>query len=290
MKFLDAPRGAISRFWCKPPPRTYCRRYDIHCSLPQWLSLLHFCHGAAAGVAASPRTSAEARRVAEAARVQAVENLRKPVLVPEGGAVDPVSFSLADALFWTDIPMEHEQFFSMLMPGNKLAQQRVEAERFKASFAEHFDRARTASIDKSNYIQLNRQTIDRVKPFIDLKHRMSEAQAKGKMRSLVWPDFFDHTALEAERFTKRLEQFSRGNAELDRGEVVDFWSKIMEGHAEFIAHLLDPQEKALIAAEARTGSGRLLACHSQAAARHTARVAKSVYRSNPWRNSLLASS
>jgi Domain of unknown function (DUF2935) len=129
-----------------------------------------------------------------------------------------------------------------------------------------------------------------VKPFIDLKHRMSEAQAKGKMRSLVWPDFFDHTALEAERFTKRLEQFSRGNAALDRGEVVDFWSKIMEDHAEFMAHLLDPQEEALIAAEARTGSGRLLACHSQAAARHTARVAKSVYRSNPWRNSLLASS
>jgi len=81
---------------------------------------------------------------------------------------------------------------------------------------------------------------------------MSQAQAKGKLRSLVWPDFFDHTALEAERFTKRLEQFSRGNAELDRAEVVDFWSKIMEDHAEFIAHLLDPQEKVLIAASRKS--------------------------------------
>jgi hypothetical protein len=185
--------------------------------------------------------------VSEAARVQAVETLRKPVFVPEGGALDPLSFSLADTLFWTDILMEHAQFFAMLMPGNEIAQQRTEAERFKAIFAEHFDRARTASIDKSNYVQLNRQTVDLVKPFVDWKKRMSEAQAKGKMRSLVWPEFFDHTALEAERFTKRLEQFSRGNAEFDRGEVVDFWSKIMEDHAEFIGHLLDHQEKALIA-------------------------------------------
>ncbi len=63
----------------------------------------------------------------------------------------------------------------------------------------------------------------------------------------MWPDFFDHTALEAERFVKRLDGFSRGNAELERTEVIDFWAKIMEDHAEFIAHLLDPQEKALIA-------------------------------------------
>lgn len=201
----------------------------------------------ATGVSASPRASAEAAKVSEAARVQAVENLRKPVFVPEGGAVDPVSFSLADTLFWTDIMMEHAQFFTMLMPGDELAQQLADAERFKAAFARQFDRARTARIDKSNYVQLNRQTVEQVKPFMDWKRRMSEAQAKGKMRSLVWPDFFDHTALEAERFTKRLDAFSRGNAELDRGEVVDFWAKIMEDHAEFIAHLLDPQEKTLIA-------------------------------------------
>src|SRR5688572_13172050 len=102
----------------------------------------------ATGVSASPRAATASAQVS-AARVQAVENLRKPVFVPEGGAIDPVSFSLADTLFWTDILMEHGQFFSMLMPGNELAQQRAEAERFKASFAQHFDRARTASIDKS---------------------------------------------------------------------------------------------------------------------------------------------
>ena len=200
----------------------------------------------AAGVSASPRAAAESSRVA-AARVQAIENVRKPVFVAESGASDPVSFSLADTLFWTDVMMEHAQFFAMLMPGEELAAHRTEAERFKATFAEHFDRARTAQIDRGNYVQLNRQTAELVKPFVDWKHRMGEAQARGRIRSLVWHDFFEHTALEAERFTRRLGQLSAGRAELDRTEVVDFWAKIMEDHAEFIAHLLDPQEKALIA-------------------------------------------
>lgn len=203
------------------------------------------------GVSASPRASAEAARV-QAARVQAIENVRKPVFVPEAGANDPLAFSLADTLFWTDILSEHGQFFVMLMPGDELAQHRADAERFTATFAEQFDRARTASIDRTNYADLNRRTVELVKPFIEWKWRMSEAQAKGKIRSLVWPDFFDHTALEAERFVRRLETFSRGQAELDRAEVVDFWAKIMEDHAEFIAHLLDPQEKALIAASRKS--------------------------------------
>jgi hypothetical protein len=203
------------------------------------------------GVAASPRAAAAAADVS-AARVQAVENLRKPVFVPEGGAVDPTSYSLADTLFWTDILAEHAQFFSMLMPGDELAAQRAQAERFKQQFAQHFDRARTARIDASNYAALNRQTVELVKPFIDWKHRMGEAQATGKMRSLVWHDFFEHTALEAERFTRRLTHLAAGKAELDRAEVIDFWARIMEDHAEFIAHLLDPQEKALIAASRKS--------------------------------------
>jgi hypothetical protein len=143
--------------------------------------------------------------------------MRKPVFIPEGTEFDPVSFSLADTLFWTDIMMEHAQFFVMLMPGEELAPHRAEAERFKATFAQQFDRARTARIDRTNYADLNRQTVELVKPFSDWKHRMGDAQAKGKIRSLVWHDFFEHTALEAERFTRRLKQFSAGRAELTCG-------------------------------------------------------------------------
>jgi hypothetical protein len=204
------------------------------------------------GVAASPRAATAAARVSEAARVAEIEKMRKPVFVPEGAGFDPVSFSLADTLFWTDIMMEHAQFFVMLMPGEELAQHRAEAERFKTTFAQQFDRARTAQIDRSNYVALNRQSVELVKPYAEWKHRMGEAQAKGKIRSLVWHDFFEHTALEAERFARRLNQFSGGRAELDRAETIDFWAKIMEDHSEFIAHLLDPQEKMLIAASRKS--------------------------------------
>jgi Domain of unknown function (DUF2935) len=209
----------------------------------------------ATGVAASPRASAAASQVV-AARVQEIEKLRKPVFVPEGGAVDPVSFSLADTLFWTDILSEHGQFFAMLMPGPELASHRAEAERFRDTFAQHFDRVRSASVDQSNYAALNRSTVELVKPFIEWKHRLGEAQAKGKIRSLVWHDFFEHTAFEAERFVKRLDLMSRGQTQLDQREVVDFWAKIMEDHAEFIAHLAGPAgedpDRCLITASRRS--------------------------------------
>jgi hypothetical protein len=198
--------------------------------------------GASTPVATSPRTGPEA------ARAMAIQNGQKPVFVPEAGAKDPVSVSVADNLFWTDILMEHAKFFVMLMPGPELAQHRSEAERFQQAFAQQFERASTARLDASNYRTLNQSTIELAKPFIDWKHRMQEAQSSGKLRSLVWPLFFEHTAREAERFVTRLQQFNTGQVEFDRAEVVGFWAQIMEEHAEFIAHLLDPQERMLIRA------------------------------------------
>jgi hypothetical protein len=62
----------------------------------------------------------------------------------------------------------------------------------------------------------------------------------------VWPLFFDHTRHEAERWAARLEQVGRGTTEFDRDEVVPFWTKIMDEHARFVAHLLDPEEYELI--------------------------------------------
>jgi hypothetical protein len=142
--------------------------------------------------------------------------------------------------------MEHGTFFVMLMPGPELAQPRSEAERFQRAFAQQFQRVSTERYDTSNYRALNQSTIELAQPFIDWKHRMQEAQSTGKLRSLVWPLFFEHTAREAERVVQRLQQYNTGQVEFDRTEVVTFWAQIMEEHAEFIAHLLDPTEKTLI--------------------------------------------
>lgn len=168
----------------------------------------------------------------------------KPVYVPAGD--DAVSHSVADTLFWTDQMAEHAAFFVLLMPGRELAVPRARAEKFQASLAGQMEKARTARLDKGNYVAFNHSTVELVKPLIDFKREMQHAQESGRMRSLVWPLFFDHTAREGERFVRRLGQLSKGDADLDAAEVVDFWARIMDEHAEFIAHLLDPQEDALI--------------------------------------------
>lgn len=75
---------------------------------------------------------------------------------------------------------------------------------------------------------------------------MREQQASGKIHSLVWPLFFQHTAREADRFATPLDLYNRRQIESDRAEVIDFWSKTMGEHSGFIAHLLDPDEQLLI--------------------------------------------
>jgi hypothetical protein len=87
---------------------------------------------------------------------------------------------------------------------------------------------------------------EEVKPFIEFKARLGDAQRSGQLRSLVWPLFFDHTREEAERFDRRITRVASGETEFERDEVVAFWADIMEQHARFIAHLLDPDEFELI--------------------------------------------
>ena len=168
----------------------------------------------------------------------------KPVYLP--AAADAVSHSVADTLFWTDQMAEHASFFVMLMPGPELAGPRARAERFQADFAGHMARVRSGGLDRTNFAAFNRSTIEMTMRLVDFKREMQHAQESGRMHSLVWPLFFDHTAREAERFARRLDRLSKGDAGLDAAEVVEFWSRIMDEHLEFIAHLLDPQEEALV--------------------------------------------
>lgn len=170
----------------------------------------------------------------------------KPTYLPESGSTDPVAHSIAENLFWNEQMMEHAMFFVMLMPGPELASQRGRAEQFQQNFAGQLGKTRTAKLDRSNYAAFNRSTIELVKPLVDFKHRMREEQAAGKLKSLVWPLFFEHTAREGERFAKRLDQFSRGDTSIDLKEATEFWTAVMGEHAGFIAHLLDPEERALV--------------------------------------------
>jgi hypothetical protein len=170
------------------------------------------------------------------------EAKEKPTFVAE--ARDPVAYSRADNLFWNDILMEHAQFFAMLMEGPETVAEKRQAEDFQRIFAELL--RQSGGVTRENYVAFNNRTIDQARRFSDWKKTQEQRQAAGQLHSLVFPLFFHHTAREADRFSARLSQYNRGSIELDRGEVVDFWSKTMGEHSGFIVQLLDPNEVLLI--------------------------------------------
>ena len=156
----------------------------------------------------------------------------------------PFDHSLADNFFWNNIMMEHAMFFQQLMPGPELDVPRKQAEEFQRLFARQLEMS--AGIKPDDYVAFNHTSIELAKRFSDYKKRNGDLQTSGKIRSLVWPSFFTHTADEADWFIAHLEQNNRRQIGFDRAKVVDFWSKTMGEHAGFIAHLLDPDERLLI--------------------------------------------
>ncbi len=177
----------------------------------------------------------------------------KPVIVPAAESKDPAAHAWADTRFATDIMAEHALFFALLMPPEVAGPERKEALQFNETFTNLYQQIDTAPPERSELKSFARKVTEEIKPFIEYKARLGEAQTSGKLRSLVWPLFFDHARHEAERWTRRLETLAQGESELDRAEVTTFWTNIMDEHARFVAHLLDPDEYELIETAMNTG-------------------------------------
>ncbi|WP_437774425.1 DUF2935 domain-containing protein [Sorangium sp. So ce1097] len=177
--------------------------------------------------------------------IVADQRARKPIYLP-GMHAGLAAHALAEVLFWTDIMMEHAMFIALLMPGDRLSVPRSEARQFQVVFAQHFVSARDRAYRDDELYPLLASTRSSVLQFIEYKRRRQREQEAGTLKSLVWPLFFDHIAREAERFAARLALFASGGAGFQRDEVEAFWTRIMAEHLEFIAHLLDPQERALV--------------------------------------------
>lgn len=171
----------------------------------------------------------------------------KPVLLPELGNRRPQDLVWADARFATDIMGEHALFFALLMPEEVAPEQRRQAlefqERYTALRQRIAGEGPPAAGDLRRYVADLRTEIE---PLIAYKEENHRAQVTGELRTLVWPLFFDHTRREAVRWLDRMERVADGEVDLDRKEVVSFWGGIMDEHARFVAHLLDPDEYALI--------------------------------------------
>ena len=171
----------------------------------------------------------------------------KPVVVPASDNKDAATHAWADARFATDIMAEHATFFALLMPPEIAAKERAEALRFAENFSILHQQIDTEALpERSELKQFAGKVVEQIKPFIEYKARLGDAQRSGQLRSLVWPLFFDHTQHEAERWMRRLETLAVGESEFDRAEVTTFWTNIMDEHSRFIAHLLDPDEYELI--------------------------------------------
>lgn len=191
------------------------------------------------------------------AGILAREGGSKPTYLAEPGSRDPAALSMAENLFWNEQMMEHATFFTMLMPGAALAEQRSQAEAFKATFASQL--ANSGKVAPGDFRAFNQSSIDHARRFADFKQRMRDEQAAGRLKSLAWPTFFDHTAREGEYFVSRLQRLSAGDTSMDAEATAKFWTLIMGEHAGFIAHLLDPAERALIeqATKTRDAFGKL---------------------------------
>jgi|SRR5688572_17027315 len=170
----------------------------------------------------------------------------KPVIVPVSDNKDAAAHAWADARFAVDIMAEHSVFFSLLMPPETCEVERKQALDFADKFTKLYQEIDAGHPSSGELKSFTGKIIEQIKPFIEYKAQLGDAQASGKLRSLVWNLFFDHTRHEAERWARRLETLSGGESEFDRGEVTKFWTNIMDEHARFVAHLLDPDEYDLI--------------------------------------------
>lgn len=171
----------------------------------------------------------------------------KPVILPQENDENPAKHAWADARFATDIMAEHGLFFALLMPPEVAPEERSQALRFSEGFAALYQRIDASGPpERSDLKGFTREVIEEIKPFIEWKATQDDAQRSGNLRSLAWPLFFDHTRREAERHIQRLDQLGAGETGFDKKEVMAFWNNIMEEHARFVAHLLDPDEFELI--------------------------------------------
>jgi DUF2935 family protein len=171
----------------------------------------------------------------------------KQIILPETSNVNPGDVVWADARFALDILSEHAHFFSLLMPEEVAADEKRQAQAFRRRYAKLFQKIDAKGPPGwSEAKPFVRHLRNEIQPLIDYKEENHRAQVKGQLQSLVWPLFFDHTRREAVRWVNRMEEVAHGQVDLDRKEVVSFWGGIMDEHARFVAHLLDPDEYDLV--------------------------------------------
>ncbi len=179
---------------------------------------------------------------------EAPESLyEKQLILPELNNVAPRDHAWTVAKYSCDLMAEHAFFFSLLMPPELAKEERLQAIEFNQTFEKIVQRLDARGPPAAGEVRgFVRDLKETFQPFIDYKAGNHQAQSSGALRSLVWPSYFDHTRREAEYWVERLDDIGSGHVRLDRASTLAFWGPAMDEHFRFFAHLLDPEEHALI--------------------------------------------
>lgn len=158
------------------------------------------------------------------------------------------AYLLAEVRFWTRIMREHAMFIRLGLPCDRpdlIGEARALEERLEQLEAV-VNRATT--LDPT----LLRALQEAVAALIDFKRRLLRMVLECQIRPNLFPLLIDHITREAVHFLTRLEMAMTSAPEAIRPlrtalQRAVFWMRIMKEHVEFIIHLLDPSERALIA-------------------------------------------
>jgi DUF2935 family protein len=179
----------------------------------------------------------------------------KEVVLPPLDQQDVCLCAWADARFCAENMAEHAQFFALQIPQGLAPREHEQAEQFEKKFKALFARIVAEGPPQPKALKtFCEAVIQEIKPFIAFKAACHEAQASGKLYCLVYPLAFEHTQQEAQRWCQRMQELSLGQADYDRVEVCEFWTRCMDQDCRFIAHMLDPDEYGMIDACMKTSS------------------------------------
>jgi hypothetical protein len=193
----------------------------------------------------------------------AEDRTKAMLLPPEQLAAPPESLSekmfiersLTENKFWLRIMKEHALFLGEGMSRNDkdLIQQ---TERFFHYFEQQEKRAHQTPESVAAVKKLNEDSIQLVYGFRNFKRNLLILIINEKVQGFNFPLLVDHIAREAEYFMNSLQKFNNGILEPIQDAIIHenvFWLRIMMEHSRFIASLLDPSERNLVAAARKFG-------------------------------------
>jgi len=160
----------------------------------------------------------------------------------------PVGDAVSNLRFWLRIMKEHSLFIALGLPPNQAALI-FEANSFMQLFEALENRALAPGFAVSMpFIQ---ETMLAVARLIEFKRGLIRMAVRCSLGGSLYPSLLDHITREAMHFFRLLEMLQCPSQPISPVNAIlaveAFWLRLMKEHTEFIAGLLDPSERGLLA-------------------------------------------